>query len=135
MTKVYVLTFVCAIVLLTSVEANLNETSPTGDSFSDYVKKAADFIAYSSIDLMISEGSNSHSANSTSEHPLGDETGRILEIIGLIVLITILISFVVVPSVIACILCSGGFCRRGNQLFIKQNFVPKLQHINLYIFK
>lgn len=116
MNRFHVLTVICATVLF--VEANINETSPTPSKvFSDYVKETADFIAYSSIKLMVSQEKNNFITNSTSEiSSVGDEIGRIWKLIGLVVLVTFLISFIVVPFITACILCSGGFTGPGNQL-------------------
>ncbi|XP_057378261.1 uncharacterized protein LOC130700237 [Daphnia carinata] len=80
---------------------DFNET-PNG-----FINKAANSLVYKSMAVLLSIHLDVASIDGTwkPEYSVGDEIGRILKMIGLVLAVTCAISFVLIPFTVAVVLC------------------------------
>lgn len=84
------------------------ESPPESDqTLNGFMNKAAHSLVYKSMAVLLSIHLDVDSKDGTwkSEYPVGDEIGRILKMIGLVLAVTCAISFVLIPLTVAVVVC------------------------------
>ncbi|KAI9553488.1 hypothetical protein GHT06_021400 [Daphnia sinensis] len=84
-----------------------NENPPDSDeTVNGFINKAAHSLVYKSMAVLLSIHLDVDSQDGTwTENPLGNEIGRILKMIGLVLAVTFAISFALIPLTVAVVLC------------------------------
>lgn len=93
---------------LSSSADGTSESPPESDqTLNGFINKAAHSLVYKSMAVLLSIRLDIDGKDETwkSEYPVGDEIGRILKMIGLVLAVMFVISFVIIPSTVVIVLC------------------------------
>ncbi len=112
------------LIVILSLVSSSEKTNPDeessangpGQAVNDFLNKAAHSLVYKSMAVIVlsqlDTGVKDEINDVSSEHPIGDEIGKVLKTISLVLVVTCTVSFAVVPSIMAC--CGVFCCCRSN---------------------
>jgi hypothetical protein len=94
-----------------------SSTEVPPQSLNDILNKAVHAVVYKSMAVLISTQLNEENDKkenySETEHPLGDQIGRILQMISVVLIVGMAVSFLLIPLIAACVFRCCGFTRSG----------------------
>lgn len=117
--------------LFISTEVSCDEMET--DGINGFFQKAAQSLVHKTMGVAIasrldSEMKSVRSTSSTSEYPIGDRIGEILKAIGLVLIITMVVGFIITPITVFLVLCCCGYA--GNyyvHIIKKMSFVTAIE--------
>ncbi len=104
--------------VLTGDESSTQVPLQSDQTLNDILNKAVHSIVFKSMAVLIStqfnEANDTNENYSETEHPVGDQIGRILQMTGVVVIVGFAASFLLIPLIAACVFQSCGFTRSGS---------------------
>lgn len=100
-----------------TAESSTEEPITFDQKINNFLSKAAHSIVYKSMAVLISTQIDTDEENnesySESEHPVGDQIGRIFQMMSVVLIVGCSVSFILIPLIAACVFNCCGFTRSG----------------------
>ena len=100
-----------------TAESSTEEPIQFDQKINNFFNKAVHSLVYKSMAVLISTQLDTDDENnesySESEHPVGDQIGRIFQMISVVLIVGCAVSFVLIPLIAACVFNCCGFSRSG----------------------